>query len=280
MTGLLASVDGRPIPELLEEYSEELEELRRRLGEGEEDLILLRLLIQAVGSVDDAEITALKGRADRQTYKAVLEKARRGEALPQEAKIRSHLCFGRWDYPSGPRAGWPPLLLTRSGKCDLAAVMDSCTQEEMIEYILWTRERILMDVLHMTRESGRMILMASINDLTDASLFTSREPRFFEALGQVSTVGEGVSPLLGKKHIFVNAGIIFTAIFALASLILPQRVLDKVAFMTVEELREALRVPPEEFPDFLGGTCKVPRTSPLYIPDDGSEPQPANLEVD
>mmetsp|Transcript_113356 Transcript_113356/g.315573 ORF Transcript_113356/g.315573 Transcript_113356/m.315573 type:complete len:285 (+) Transcript_113356:76-930(+) len=265
---------GRPIAELQQEFAEAMKELRRRLGGEmpfEDDQMLLRFLLQAYGSVDEAEAAALRGRQDRQTYAAVLEKARQNEALPQEMIIRDHLCFGRWQYPHTTgtvAAGWPPLLVTRSGRSNPQACMEAVTEEQMVEYLLWVRTRVFLEAHGATEKTGKLLLMASVNDLADCPLLSSREPRFFSAVGKVSKLGEAISPFLGRKHIMVNSGMIVTALMAIAKLFVPQKVLDKVATMSCEELPDALGVPKESLPSFLGGSCQVPRDSPLYAEEE------------
>lgn len=266
---------GRLISELLEEYAKPMAELQERLGKDEEfedEQVLLRLLLQSDGDLDDAEAIARKGREDRLTYAKVLDMAKQNERPPQEKEVRKYLCFGLWQYPESEESSkWPPLVVTRSGKCDARACMDNISEEDMLEFFLWFRAKEFQDIHRITRETGRLTVMASVNDLADASLISSREPRLFSVIGKVSKLGEGMLPLVSRKHIMVNCGFFLQTLMVIARLFMPQKVLDKVAMMQIEDLHEAVGVPVSSLPAFLGGTCKVPKESPLFCPDDEEE---------
>eukprot|EP00746_Dinoflagellata_sp_MGD_P115972 gnl/MRDRNA2_/MRDRNA2_51916_c0_seq1.p1 gnl/MRDRNA2_/MRDRNA2_51916_c0~~gnl/MRDRNA2_/MRDRNA2_51916_c0_seq1.p1 ORF type:complete len:278 (+),score=60.89 gnl/MRDRNA2_/MRDRNA2_51916_c0_seq1:58-891(+) len=271
------AIAGHSLSELLAEYAQGIAALRSRLGSDhpeEDEQTLLRFIIADNGNVEKAVDKALQGRQDRMKYAEVLKKAKSGEHLPQEAKIRKHLCFGRWQYPCSKSAvsvERPPLLITRSGHTNAKALMDSCTEDEVVEYFLWERQRAWDEVLLATKETGKLILMVSVNDLDGASLFTGRERRFFKAVGDSSKVGAGLFPLLTRKHVLVNGGKIIDILFSIVSMFMPQHVLDKVAFMNTTDFVSTFGVPSASIPDFIGGTCGVPADSPLAL----GTPQPA-----
>lgn len=273
------SIAGRSLSELLEENDKAINALRFRLGADhpeEDDQTLLRFILADNGDVEKAEQKALDGRQDRLKYAEVLEKAKRGEHLPQEAKIRKNLCFGRWQYPctkSAASVERPPLMITRSGHTNAKALMEDCTDQEVVEYFLWERQRAWDEVNLATKSTGKLILMVSVNDLDGASLFTGREPRFFKAVGDSSKIGAGLFPLLTKKHIMVNGGRIIEVLFSVVSAFMPQHVLDKVAFMSIDDFANSFGVPGTSMPDFLGGSCDVSVDSPLAL----GKPQTAEL---
>mmetsp|Transcript_115905 Transcript_115905/g.259116 ORF Transcript_115905/g.259116 Transcript_115905/m.259116 type:complete len:123 (-) Transcript_115905:179-547(-) len=111
--------------------------------------------------------------------------------------------------------------------------------------------------------TDKLVLMLGINDLDKASLITGREPKFYEAVKMSSELGASLFPLLTRKHVMVNAGLMIDVLFKAVSIFMPQRVLDKVAFMSCSDLVSMSGIPPRNFPDFLGGTCKVAPDSPL-----------------
>jgi len=261
------SIAGRSIVELLQEHAGPVGELRAKLGSddpNEEDQVLLRMVLASNGDVVKAEETALKGREDRIKYAEVLDKAKRGEELPQAFKIGQHLCFGRWEYPAeGGVKDQPPLMITRSGRTNPVSLMDGSSADEVAEFFLWHRQRCWDEVISESKNTGLLVLMVSVNDLEGASLIAGREKRFFEAIGKSSEVGAGLFPLLTKKHVMVNSGYFIEMLFSLVSVFMPQRVLDKVAFMTVQEFFDAFGVAKNNFPDFLGGSAALAPDSPL-----------------
>mmetsp|Transcript_52059 Transcript_52059/g.97708 ORF Transcript_52059/g.97708 Transcript_52059/m.97708 type:complete len:276 (+) Transcript_52059:110-937(+) len=269
----LDSLMGRSVAELLEEYAAPISALRAQLGEtdtSEDDLMLMRFLIQEGGNVEVATQRAKEGRELRVKHAAVLEKARVGEHLPQEAVIRKFLCYGRWAYPNSEfEKECPPLIITRSGKSNGQALMQAVTVEELAEYFIWERRRCFDDVTRKCSEKGRLEMLITVNDLEGASLVTGREPKFFQAVKEASEAGASLFPLLSRKHVMVNSGRAIEVLFKLASSFMPQRVLNKVAFMTCDELVEACGIPRTGFPDFIGGTCSLPADSPLASGFDG-----------
>lgn len=267
---------GQPVAEFLADLAEPLADLRQRLGDTDpceqEEQYLLRLLLANDGSSEQAEVVAKEARENRKLYAGIIEKARKREPLPQEATIRQHICYGRWHYPASEVEGsngaaelWPPILVTRSGHSNLAACMEKVSEEQVVEYLLWERLQIFEEAVEATRKTGRLMMMSSINDLAEASLLFSREPRFFKAVGTVSKVGGGLAPFLSRKHVMINSGIVFSALFAVAKLFMPAKVLDKVALVSPAELPGLLAVPAAAMPEFLGGTCPVPQESSLYV---------------
>lgn len=264
---MVDSIAGRSLTELYKEHAAGLADFRTRLGPGdEEDQVLLRLLLSEYGNVEAAEIKAKQAREDRLKYAKVLEKAKAGEHLPQESTIRQNLCFGRWEYPGS--TDYPPLLITRSGLSNAKALMESVTVEQLVEYFLWERQRAYVEVCQASKAKDQLILMISVNDLDNASIITGREPLFFEAVKVSSETAAGLFPLLTRKHIMVNSGFLLDTLYYLVSSFLPQRVLDKVAFMSCSELTQTMTdagVPSTSFPDFLGGSCSVPPNSPLFV---------------
>merc|ERR1712151_731752 len=90
-----------------------------------------------------------------------------------------------------------------------------------------------------------------------------REPKVFEAVKISSEVGAALFPLCTRKHVMVNSGVWIDTLYKLASHFMPQRVLDKVAFMSCEELVASCGIPAASLPEFLGGQCPVPADSPL-----------------
>jgi len=263
----LDSLIGQPVADLFQQHEQSIVALRALLGNDdpvEDNLMLLRVLIQERGDVSIAEQRSKEGRKLRQKYASVLEMAHVGEHLPQEQKIRECLCFGRWTYPdTQAEHEFPPMTITRTGKSNAQALMQAVTVDELVEYFVWERSRCFADANNKTNATGSLVMMITVNDLEGASLITGREPKFFEAVKVASEIGACIFPLLSRKFVMVNAGRAMETLFKLAGLFLPQRVLDKVAVMTCEELVQACGIPPTSFPDFLGGSCPVPAGSPL-----------------
>jgi hypothetical protein len=260
-------LSGRAINELLAEYAQPITTIKSNLALDlvpADDVMVLRYLIQERDNVEDAEKRAREGHELRQKYASVLEKALKGEQLEQEARIRNHLCYGRWQYPSAEsESEQPPMIITRSGKSNGQALMGAVTENELVEYFLWERQRCFDEVCKRGEATGQLVMMVGVNDLEGASLLTGREPKFFKAVKTSSEAGAAMFPLLTRKHVMVNGGRLMEILFSVASTFMPQRVLDKVAFMTCEQLVDAAGIPPADLPEFLGGKCPIPDNSPL-----------------
>jgi len=263
----LDSLTGRSLDALLKENAEGLAALRGVIGACdpcEDEVMLLRYLLQAAGNVEQAGERAKSGRELRNKYSGVIEKAGRNEPLPQEAKIRQFLCHGRWRYPSAEaELQYPPMMITRSGLSNGQKLMEAVTEEELVEYLVWERCRCFKEVVQRSQDGGQLIMLISVNDLEGASLITGREPKFFQAVKVSSDVGSCLCPLLTRKHIMVNSGPVIDTLFRIVSVFMPKRALDKVAFMNCEEILQASGIPRDNFPDFIGGSCKLSQDSPL-----------------
>lgn len=261
----LDALNGQSVADLLKEYAESIEALKKALGEeerAEDDTMLLRFLIQELGNVEAATQRVKDGRQLRLKYATICDMALKGESLPQESKILEHLCYGRWQYPTAEaELMYPPMLITRSGKSNSKGLMQAVTTEEIVEYMLWERQRCFADATKKSQDTGKLVMMIGVNDMDGASM--RQDNNFFKAVKEASETGACLFPLLTRKHVMVNSGFVVEALFRIASTFMPQRVLDKVAFMPCEQLLEASGIPAKDFPDFLGGECPIPGGSHL-----------------
>jgi len=257
------------LDDLLKENAEALAALRGVIGECEpceDEVMLLRYLLQAAGDINVAGERATSGRELRKKYSGVIEMATRDEHLPQEGRIRQFLCHGRWRYPSDEsELRYPPMMITRSGLSNSQKLTEVVSEEELVEYFIWERRRCFEEVVKKSQETGQLVMMISVNDLEGASLITGREPKFFKAVKVSSEAGSCLCPLLTRKHVMVNAGVVIDALFRIASVFMPQRALDKVTFMSCAELFDLSGIASSDFPDFLGGSCRLSPDSPLAV---------------
>jgi len=265
------------------EKEAEIKELRSAVLEGEgalreeevpEDSVLLRYLFSApTGTpIPDAAVSVQRAKVLRQEWASVLDKAARGEALPQEQRIRQHLCMGTWEKDDDES---PLFTVVRAGHSQVAALMDNASHDEVIEFVLWYRASLWKRLNQKQERTGKFLLLHFVNDLQDIALLETREPRFFKALGVVADIVHDLFPCMSVKNSMVNVGWLWRALWGFAGLFLPGRVLNKVGICGASDTREQdmsecpylrqLGIKKDELPDFLGGGVKVPHGSLLHV---------------
>jgi len=118
-----------------------------------------------------------------------------------------------------------------------------------------------------SERTDRLVMMCSVNDLAGASAASVKDPTLRRIMAESSKLCVSLSPFLSRKHIMVNSGVMLTSairglMFA-ARAVVSQAVLDKISFVSSRELPKLLGVRIEALPEFLGGCCPMPATSPL-----------------
>lgn len=260
------------LAELYQEAADPMQELRAKLGNDdpyEDDQFLLRILLDKDLSVSKAEAEARLGREHRQNFAEVLEFARSGKVPPQEALFRPLCSQDRWRYPgSDDSEGWPVLLVTRIGQTDFPGCFAAGSEDDLLQYLIWLRMCIYFEAHRTSEAAGRLYMMTTVNDFADASFQTVNDKKVYNVLKRMTKTVATMAPYIIRKHIMVNAPakitrLIQSTMWVLSKTGVPQRVLDKITFISTPELEGIIGVPSSALPDFLDGGCRVPRDSAL-----------------
>uniref|UniRef100_A0A7S1FUN1 CRAL-TRIO domain-containing protein n=1 Tax=Corethron hystrix TaxID=216773 RepID=A0A7S1FUN1_9STRA len=117
----------------------------------------------------------------------------------------------------------------RAGCIEDAALMDSVSNDEMVDFFLYVKEvhRIVADTQSLER--GSLVKVVTVNDLYGVSLL-SGEKRFRDALSSSSKIGSSVFPELNSVTMLLNLPLLLNAIVGLFKPIFPATVRAKLRF--------------------------------------------------
>lgn len=270
---------GQPIAGLLEANAKALAELRIALTDTmtpadiPEDSVLLRYLLYKSNSKDqvaEAAESARRGVDFRNQYAKLFHKVAMGETLDHAEKVEKHLCVGRVEC-STLEVVKPAVFVIRSGMSDPKGCMNECTQDEVVEWLLFHRVKEWKELQALQNETGRFMLVVNVNDFNGVSLLKSREPRFFKALGEASKVGADMFPVVSSRNVMINTPWMMKALFSLAKPLMPKEALDKIglcpaADSSKDDLSKCpyckmMGIEKGDLPDFLGGSRSFVKSS-------------------
>mmetsp|Transcript_98032 Transcript_98032/g.218600 ORF Transcript_98032/g.218600 Transcript_98032/m.218600 type:complete len:330 (-) Transcript_98032:314-1303(-) len=179
--------------------------------------------------------------------------------------------WGLGDEP-GMHSG-APVWIIRSGFGNPKELMDEVGHEGFVEWLLYQRLLAMHRLDALATESGKLVKMVTVNDFRGVSLFGSREPRLFKALGELSEMAEYLCPQAVMRTVMLNTPTYASVLFRFAKPFMPKKALAKVGVCPADTLQGQVSTCPfmrenwgaDCCPDFLGGKVKLPEGHPLFM---------------
>lgn len=157
-----------------------------------------------------------------------------------------------------------PILVVRVGRSDVKTLMDRYTEDEVVDYLNYSKEIAFLRCDATTRETRRLVKMITILDLAAMKLNGS-DKRFMKALGRSSREAEVRYPQLLALTVPINAPFFVNLLWGLGKRFLPARTLAKMRFCGSRDStkQSAAECPvvgymfrPEALVTFLGGSLE------------------------
>ncbi|OQS01929.1 Outer Dynein Arm Light Chain 2 [Thraustotheca clavata] len=268
---------------LLVEHDDAINELRRLVKDVLEpqydDVWLLRFLISnGTPSASEEPVRyTIKWRAGR---KVLLEKIRNGASAPFHDEITKYQVIGDHKHTSLGE----PLFFVRVGLCNAISLMNNVSYNDILEYMLLSREKMVADLEVKTRSQRKLIKGISVLDFAGYSLRWGTEPRFSKLLGECSELMEKMYPQLIGQSILVNTPSYFSWFFRVLKPFLSESTLSKIvvcpggtSIADCPYMSKYLVL--SDLPSFLGGDCtcngkgcigKIPNSQTTPIKESGS----------
>eukprot|EP00931_Biecheleriopsis_adriatica_P065592 TRINITY_DN40096_c0_g1_i1.p1 TRINITY_DN40096_c0_g1~~TRINITY_DN40096_c0_g1_i1.p1 ORF type:complete len:354 (-),score=47.61 TRINITY_DN40096_c0_g1_i1:23-1084(-) len=278
---------SRPLKVLLAENLKAIEDLKRslesvgQLAEKDDDIVLLRYLLE-FKDVQKAQDAYVKGQEIRKAHAHVLKMARENKPLPAAYKFQGTLPSGLWEKFDSKKG---TLWINRVGFFH-KSMTEHHLQKDLLEHILYHKERTFMLLDKLTRSSGYLVKGYTILDFQGLNFFAKQPAAAVEA----SKISTALYPFTNQKTIMVNLPSFFNALWAICKPLLPEKVLEKIVICAGEHSRSsepgAIKSDPvlhelwpdgKGVPDFLGGSCPVPTTSVLSV-ETGSQVSHSRLQ--
>ena len=254
LTGTSAPLDplleehATAIQTLLDDTATALADARAKCPALEfDDIFLLRYLLSNDADVAKAGEQLRKGLAWRVEHAAVVAAVARGDAPPLHATIAPY-CVA--DFAFGTRED-APVYVVRTGLGDPRRLMDACTPEQVLAWLMYQKERAFQRCDALTRGSRRLVKMVNVVDFAHLrwSLWGgSNDPRFFKVMGASSKTAEYVYPQLLNKSVMINLPRFFSVIYAFVKPFIPARTRKKINICpgrpaALQQLAEGAPVP-------------------------------------
>ncbi|KAJ3124836.1 hypothetical protein HK098_000824 [Nowakowskiella sp. JEL0407] len=161
-----------------------------------------------------------------------------------------------------------PVFIIRSGLSDPNEMLKVATVDQIAEWLLYQREEAFGICDRVTRETGFICKVVSVNDFNGVKLL-SMNRHFFRALGIASKLSETYYPQLLGISVMINLPSFMSLMMTLAKTFMSKRTLDKLRFckgVTVGPNAQDISKCPyasgmilkESVPTFLGGSCVCP----------------------
>lgn len=264
------------IDDLLAMHADDLRALRGKLGSEKllssehDDIFLLRFLLSNK-SVEKSEAPL------RETLRWRKENAARLAQAAAWYRDPKHDAMGKMsiaDLLDVTTLNDEPVLVVRSGRSDVRSLMDAYSQDEVVEYLNYAKERAFRMCDEATRRTRRLVKMITVLDCAQSKL-SGNDSRFMKALGRSSKEAEVHYPQLLALTVPINTPPFMSLLWGIAKRFLPARTVAKLRVcgasntsrQSVAECPFAARnFTPETLCTFLGGM--MPPTSRLRLPGD------------
>ena len=265
------SVDlGAPVAPLLKQHEESISSLLTSLSDEIEaagdvstpvdDLYALRYLLSSEGDLTKARESMAKGIKWRSDNIQILNSKAKGEIHHSQA-IFDRFQIKGWCGAIG--AEKHPLFIVRTSLCDVKTVMNSLTEDEVVQCLLFNSEIGFQLSDKRSRESGKLVKVISVIDMNYFSLFsTPFDKRFISALGKSSHLSSDYYPQLLGRSVMINVPTALRYAIKALNLVQSKKTVDKQSICPAQhsDKKSALECPflqkfggVESIPTFLGG---------------------------
>lgn len=169
------------------------------ITEEQDDIWLLRYVLSNKTGKDAEEPArfTIKYRKDNAEMISLLK---RGGSVPNCKTIEKYFAAGE----HGLTNSGEPIFYVRLGLSNTTALMDSCSYEEIFNYMVLNRELTLINCDKLTRKERRLVKAVTILDFQGFSLTKGNDPRFAKLMGASSKVSEKMFPQLLGRNILLN----------------------------------------------------------------------------
>lgn len=171
-----------------------------------------------------------------------------------------------------------PILVVRVGRSDVKSLMDRYTEDQVVDYLNYSKEAAFRRCDAATRETRRLVKMITILDLAAMKL-NGNDKRFMKALGRSSREAEVRYPQLLALTVPINAPFFVNILWGIGKRFLPARTLAKMRFCGSRDStkQSAAECPvmghtfrPDALCTFLGGTMEPTARLRIAGVDDGA----------
>ena len=129
-------------------------------------------------------------------------------------------------FHAGARGG-EPLFVVRSGVSNPGAVMAQLSHEQVVDFLLFSREQAFLQCDRETRQRRRLVKMVTVIHMEHASANVDR--RFFQCLAASGKIAEFVYPQQLMRSVMFRPPSFFFALFALFKPLMSAKQLEKNA---------------------------------------------------
>lgn len=252
-----------PVDDQLEENAEEIAKLKAMvedvLPEEWDDIWLLRFILSNKGTAKDAVEKCKFTIQWRKDNKETLDMIAAGGEIPHKDLFNKYQVAG----PHKCDKDGAPCFIVRIGLSNPSALMDAATHDQVVEFLLFSREKDFLTCDRITREKRRIVKCISIQDMRGMKLLSDR--RFFKALGASSKLSEKLYPQLLGTSVPINIPSFFKFIMKFATAFMSKKSLAKMKPCPGDTNGDITKCPfvmskfnIEDIPTFLGGKCSCP----------------------
>jgi len=221
-----------------------------------DDLFLVRFILSNGKGAEAAVRATVHWREDNAER---LKRSGSGEKHPMEAEMgRLNIA----DVLDTRTLLDEPVFVVRSGLCQNRLLMDTYTEDQIIDYLSWSKEYIFQLCDEATRRTGRLVKQVNVIDMHGLRL-ADQDKRFYRALGRSSKDTELYYPQLLAVTAGVNAPTFLNLIWVFVKRLMPKKTIEKTRICGARDTNKqaATACPflvhnfaPEEICSFLGGT--------------------------
>ena len=134
-----------------------------------------------------------------------------------------------------------PIIIVRIGLCNTDALMEALTEKQVAEYMLLNREWAYVQCDKLTRETGKIVKIQTVQDFQNMSFATNK--RFMRALGESSKMSEKMYPQLLGKSCMINAPAWIYKFWSIFKHIMSAKSVEKTKFCPARNTRKEVRSP-------------------------------------
>lgn len=220
-------VDERqPVADLLREHAEPVARLRELTRDWQseaddvlrlDDIALLRFIISHKGDAEKAAEAVRKTLDWRKNKAELLACAKSGTPPPMNDRIIKYtvadFLVTSWGVP---------IIVIRAGKSDTGGLVKNVPQDELLDWLMYQRERAFVVCDMVTRRTGKLTKAMTVVDLLDQSMFRLSYT-FAGIVQQTSKLSEVCYPQLLSKSVMMNMPSFVSMVWKVARCVLSKQ---------------------------------------------------------